>query len=366
MRRSMAPAELIHLPRLRPMIAPQVHSVTTRLPFSPSPPYFLAASNSFKAFHKKFSTSTHSFLTKSTTQALANPNASKANTDLRDPNDPFLEITNPTNPTLHLAENSPLLRGYSSDYGCDNFREKLSWLELMGVDFRKALEINPSIGSTSLQSLHNVVHFLQQMGMQHKDLGRIFGMCPHVLTSSIDQDLVPVFNFLVYEVKIPQEHIRKTINRCPRILTSSVKDRLRPALYYLLRLGFPNIRLVDCSNTILLVSSVENTLIPKLEYLKSLGFSHRDAVKIFKRCPRLFTYSIDNSLRPKYYYLINNIGGSHRDLKKFPQYFSFDLEKRIKPRHRLLLEYNVSLPLPTMLKASDGDFWDILQKLQAG
>lgn len=359
----MAPAELIHLAHLRPTIAPPVHSITTRQPFSPSPPYFLAVSNSLKALHKNFSTSKHRFLSKSTTQALANPNTSKLNADLRNPNEPFGEITNPT---LHLAENSPLLLGSSSDYGCDDFREKLSWLELMGVDFKKALRINPSIGSTRLQSIHNVVHFLQKMGMQHKDLGRIFGMCPHVLTSSVDEDLMPVFNFLLYEVKTPQEYIRKTINRCPRILTSSVKDRLRPALYYLLRLGFPNIRLVDCSNTILLVSSVENTLIPKLEYLESLGFSHKDAVNILIRSPRIFTYSIDNSLRPKYYYLINKIGGSHRDLIKFPQYFSFNLERRIKPRHRLLLAYNVSLPLPTMLKASDEDFWDILQKLQAG
>lgn len=363
----MASAELIHLSHLTPTTAPPVHSmITTTLSFSPSPQYFVAVPNSLKALHKNFSTSTPIFFSKPTAQASANPNPSNLNADLRDPHEPFGEITNPTNPPLQLAEKNPLVLGFSSDYARDNFREKLLWLELMGVDFRKALRINPSIGSTSLQSIQNVVHFLQQMGMLHKDLGRIFGMCPHVLTSSIDQDLVPVFNFLLDEVKIPQEHIRKTINRCPRLLTCSVNDRLRPALYYLRSLGFPNIRLVDCSNSILLVSSVENTLIPKLEYLKSLGFSHRDAVKMVIRAPGIFTYSIDNSLKPKFDYLINKMGGSHRDLLKFPQYFSFNLEKRIKPRHRLLLEYNVSLPLPAMLKATDGDFWDILHKLQAG
>jgi len=166
-------------------------------------------------------------------------------------------------------------------------------------------------------------------------------------------------------VKIPQENIRKTINRCPRLLTSSVKDRLRPALYYLRRLGFPAVRLKDSSNAILLVSSVENTLIPKLEYVKSLGFSHKDAVNMVVRVPGIFTYSIDNSIRPKFDYLINEIGGSHQDLLKFPQYFAFSLENRIKPRHRLLLEYNVSLPLPTMLKTTEEDFLDILQKLRA-
>lgn len=363
----MAPAELIHFPHLTLTTPPPVHSIfTTRLLSSSMLPYFLAGRNSLKALHKNDSASTAIFLPKPTTQPPAKPNPSKLNSDLIDPHDPYGKITNPTNPPLLLAENNLLLLRPSSDDEWDNFREKLSWLELIGVDYRKALRINPSIGSTSLQSIQNVVHFLQQTGLHYEDLGRIFGMCPHVLTSSIDHDLMPVFNFLLREVKIPQEHIRKTINRCPRLLTCSVKDRLRPALYYLQRLGFPKIHFLDCSNTVLLASSVEKTLVPKLEYLKSLGFSHKEAVKMVTRAPGIFTYSINNSLQPKFDYLINKIGRRHADLLRFPQYFSFSLEKRIKPRHRLLLEYNVSLPLPTMLKAPDRDFWDILQKLQAG
>lgn len=48
--------------------------------------------------------------------------------------------------------------------------------------------------------------------------------------------------------------------------------------------------------------------------------------------------------------------GDLLELKRFLQYFSFRLEKKIKPRHRLLVEHGLSLSLSKMLKVSDGEF----------
>jgi mTERF domain-containing protein, mitochondrial len=50
------------------------------------------------------------------------------------------------------------------------------------------------------------------------------------------------------------------------------------------------------------------------------------------------------------------------DVKAFPQYFSFSLEKRIVPRHQATAEAGVALPLPDMLKATDDEFTDMLEK----
>ncbi|KAI7995912.1 hypothetical protein LOK49_LG11G01125 [Camellia lanceoleosa] len=49
------------------------------------------------------------------------------------------------------------------------------------------------------------------------------------------------------------------------------------------------------------------------------------------------------------------MNGDLAELKRFPQYFSFSLEGKIKPRHQLLVENGLSLPLPQMLKVSDGE-----------
>lgn len=44
------------------------------------------------------------------------------------------------------------------------------------------------------------------------------------------------------------------------------------------------------------------------------------------------------------------------EIRKFPQYFSFSLENKIKPRHRLCKENAVFFELPALLKPSDEEF----------
>ncbi|CAN6867518.1 unnamed protein product [Brassica oleracea] len=75
--------------------------------------------------------------------------------------------------------------------------------------------------------------------------------------------------------------------------------------------------MITWRNTVLLVSSVERTLVPKNEYLE-----------------------------------------------RFPQYFSFSLERKIKPRHRLLKEHGSLMLLSEMLKVNDGQFNNLLLELR--
>ncbi|KAF2299222.1 hypothetical protein GH714_031000 [Hevea brasiliensis] len=148
------------------------------------------------------------------------------------------------------------------------------------------------------------------MGLHRLAIGRILDMHPALLTSDPHVYLYPVFDFLLNEVGIPFPDIAKTISRCPRLLVSSVSDQLRPALIFLRNLGSPG----------LLTFSVENNLVPKVEYF------------------------------------LVEMKGDLEELKRFPQYFSFSLEGKIKPRHRMLAEYGLKLPLCKMLKISDGEF----------
>ncbi|RLN40686.1 hypothetical protein C2845_PM01G35370 [Panicum miliaceum] len=83
-----------------------------------------------------------------------------------------------------------------------------------------------------------VVSFLQSRGLHFKDLGRIFGMCPSVLTASVRADLRPVFAFLSKDLGVPESAHRRVVVKCPRVLACSVRDQLRPAHIYLRRLGF--------------------------------------------------------------------------------------------------------------------------------
>ncbi|KAF6165486.1 hypothetical protein GIB67_023315 [Kingdonia uniflora] len=194
------------------------------------------------------------------------------------------------------------------------------------------------------------------MGIEQSDIKRIFGMYPHLLTCDIHTDIYPVFDFLLNDVEVPYRDIRKCISRCPRLLVCDVEDQLIPTLFFLRRLGFVGAHKITCQTTLLLVSSVEGTLLPKIDYIRSLGFSYKDATKMVLRSPGLLTFSISNNFRPKVEYFLNEMKGDVRELKRFPQYFSFSLEGKIKPRHCLLVKHGLSLFLSEMLKVSDGEF----------
>lgn len=113
---------------------------------------------------------------------------------------------------------------------------------------------------------------------------------------------------------------------------------------------------ITCQTTLLLVSSVEGTVLPKIQYLLSLGLSYEEVSNMVLRSPGLLTFSIRNNFTPKAKYFLEEMKGDLAELKRFPQYFSFSLEGKIKPRHRLLVELGFSLPLFEMLKVSDGEF----------
>lgn len=189
-------------------------------------------------------------------------------------------------------------------------------------------------------------------------------MYPQLLTCDPHLDIYPVFEFLLNEVQIPFPDVRKSINRCPRLLICSVGDQLRPTLFFLRRLGFIGRNGISCQTTLLLVSSVENTLLPKIEFLQELGFSDSEVSNMVLRSPCLLTFSIENNYRPKVAYFLEEMKGDLAQIRRFPQYFSFSLEGKIKPRHRLLVEHGLSMPLWEMLKVCDGEFSERLLEMR--
>lgn len=75
----------------------------------------------------------------------------------------------------------------------------------------------------------------------------------------------------------------------------------------------------------------------------------------------MFCYSIKENFEPKFDYFVVEMGRELKELVAFPQYFSFSLENRIKPRHRVCVEKGLCLALPTMLKLSEERFRERLE-----
>ncbi|XP_062094413.1 transcription termination factor MTEF1, chloroplastic [Humulus lupulus] len=292
-----------------------------------------------------------------TSSSTSSSSSSSPSSSFSLPNIPLI----PPKPNKSVLHKHPLYAPTQSNLSLQ-IKEKIVCLEIMGIDSGKALAHNPSLHSATLGSVESIITFLRSKGIQQKDLKKIFGMCPKILTSDIAADLIPVFDFLTRDLQVPFHSLRKVINKCPRLLASSARDQLKPALFYLQRLGFKDVEALAQNDAVLLVSSVEKTLIPKLRFLESLGVSKEEAVAMVVRCPTLFTFSIENNFKPKFEYLVEEMGRKVEEVKEFPQYFAFSLEKRIKPRHmeivRRGLEREVGLPL--MLISTDDQFTQLI------
>lgn len=238
------------------------------------------------------------------------------------------------------------------------FRQKLLYLENLGIDSYKALDKNPKFRAASVDSIKSVERCLYSMGIERLAFGRIFDMYPELLTCNPYDDFYPIFEFLLNDVGMHFSDIRSSIIRCPRLLICSVDYQLKPTLCFLRKLGFRfgDRNAINRNTTKLLVSSVEGTFIPKIEYMQSLGFSYEEVVEMVLRSPSLLTYSIEKNFRPKLKYFLGEMKGNLVELKYFPQFFSYSLERKIKPRHQLLVKHGFSVSLPELLLVSDGKF----------
>lgn len=88
-----------------------------------------------------------------------------------------------------------------------------------------------------------------------------------------------------------------------------------------------------------------------------VGFSYEEAINACGRLPAILGYDVENNLWPKFVYLVKEMERELEELKKFPQYFGFSLEKRIVPRHLHLKERGVRIPLNRMLMWGDDKFY---------
>lgn len=94
----------------------------------------------------------------------------------------------------------------------------------------------------------------------------------------------------------------------------------------------------------------------RMKYLMKNGLSRRDIAFMVRRFSPLLGYSIEEVLRPKLEFFINTMEKPVTDLVEYPRYFSYSLEKKIKPRYWVLKARNMECSLKDMLGKNDEQF----------
>lgn len=282
-------------------------------------------------------------------------------------------------------------------FSMDELRSRVDFYRGMGMnqnDFGTLLFDYPkALGSFSLEEMNMKVEYLKEFGLSHEDMGRLLAFKPQLMGCSIENRWKPLVKYLYYlgvrrdgmrriltmkpmifcvdlettiapkvrflqDIGIREEAIGGMLVKFPPVLTYSLYKKIRPVVIFLLtKAGVTNrdIGKVMALEPELVGCSITNKLEVNVKYFLSLGISFQSLGEMIADFPTLIRYNPD-ILRPKYRYLRRTMVRPLQDLIEFPRYFSYSLDDRIIPRHKILVENRINLKLRYMLAVSNEEF----------
>ncbi|ESW23536.1 hypothetical protein PHAVU_004G055500 [Phaseolus vulgaris] len=303
-----------------------------------------------------------------------------------------------SNPVLDSKKLKALSRVSEIDWNGGILRPHIAYLMELGMDIDQIRSITrrfPSFAYYSLEGkIKPVVEFLLELGVPKERIPSILSKRPQICGISLSENLKPTMKFfeslgvdkrqwpkviyrfpamLTYsrpkvmenidfllELGLSEENIGKILTRCPNIVSYSVEDNLRPTAKYFRSLGVDvSILLFRCPQNFGL--SIETNLKPVTEFFLGRGYTLEEIGTMISRYGALYTFSLTENLIPKWDFFLTT-GYPKSELVKFPQYFGYRFEERIKPRFAIMKKSGVKLLLNQVLSLSSSNFDEALKK----
>ncbi|KAI3959000.1 hypothetical protein MKX01_023676 [Papaver californicum] len=252
----------------------------------------------------------------------------------------------------------PRAFGYSS---LDEMRSKVNYLKEFGLtkeEVGRLLAFKPHLMSCSIEERWKpLVKYLYYLGVRRDGMRRILTLKPMVFCVDLESTIAPKVRFL-QDIGIREDAIGGVLVKFPSFLTYSLYKKIRPVVIFLLtKAGVTrkDIGKVIALGPELMGCSIVDKLEVNVKYFLSLGIPLRSLGEMIADFPMLLRYNIE-VLRPKYRYLRRTMVRPLQDLIEFPRFFSYSLDGKIIPRHKLLIENRVNFKLRYMLAISDEEF----------
>lgn len=230
-------------------------------------------------------------------------------------------------------------------------------IQVPRVSIHHAIRDWPLILGCSVDKLKPMVEQFDQLGVRTKELGKVIRTSPQLLYRK-PEEFQKVVSFLLEDLGLNEDDLVQVLVRCPKISAGSIENTFQKKVEFLTKLGIRKEQLpgVIRKNPEFLLSDVDRTVMPRLAYLMQFGLSTREIASMVARFSPLLTYSINFVLRPKLDFLLNIMGKPVSEVVIFPRYFSYSLEKKIRPRFFALRDRNINCSLKDMLGKNDEEF----------
>lgn len=223
-------------------------------------------------------------------------------------------------------------------------RERLDYLLSVGVkqkDLRRIILRQPQILEYTVENnLKSHVSFLVGLGIPDSRVGQILTAAPSLFSYSVENSLKPTVRYLIEEIGIRKDDLGKVVQLSPQILVQRIDVSWSARLVFLSKeLGAPKHSVVKMvrKHPQILHYSIEDGLLPRINFLRSIGMGNEEILKVLTSLTQVFSLSLEDNIKPKYMYLVNELRNEAQSLTKYPTYLSLSLEQRIRPRHRFLV-----------------------------
>ncbi|BBN18673.1 hypothetical protein MPTK1_8g04450 [Marchantia polymorpha subsp. ruderalis] len=212
------------------------------------------------------------------------------------------------------------------------------------------------LGFSSRAALVPMIQHLEKCGVKSKRLGRVIALAPQILTITPQEfdDVVAFLNGYGYD----PEDIDKLLRRAPEIFAANIEGTLQRKVDFLLELGIKPAKLFRIIKFYpeILSMSVDDALRPRVTYLRNRGFANHEISRMVFKFPPLLGYNAESVLSPKLDFLTETMKRPIKDVVQYPKFFSFSLEKKIRPRARVLANRQIECDLQSMLAKNDDQF----------
>lgn len=206
-----------------------------------------------------------------------------------------------------------------------------------------------------------LVDYLVSLGLPKKILARLLEKRAYVLGYDLEQTIKPNVECLI-SFGIRREALASVIAQYPQIIGLPLKAKLSTQQYFFnLKLkidpdGFA--RVIERMPQI--ISLNQNVLMKPIGFLLARAIPSEDVAKMVVKCPQLVAVPV-GLMKNSYYFFKSEMGRPVKELVEFPEYFTYSLESRIKPRYQRLQSKGIRCSLAWFLNCSDQRFEERLQ-----
>lgn len=206
-----------------------------------------------------------------------------------------------------------------------------------------------------------LVDYLVSLGLPKKILARMLEKRTYILGYDLEETVKPNVECL-NSFGIRREALASVIAQYPQILGLPLKAKLSSQQYFFnLKLkidpdGFAQV----IEKMPQIISLNQHVIMKPVDFLLGRGIPSVDVAKMVVKCPQLVASRVE-LMKNSYYFFKSEMGRPMKELVEFPEYFTYSLESRIKPRYQRLQSKGIHSSLNWFLNCSDQRFQERLQ-----